>query len=167
MNDLEKMVIQEKKPSRLVHVFIYLFIGFTIAGMLLFAYWQFYPYEPFRAQVQPFPIEDEDGVLQAGDRLVYHSETCRDFEGWVKVNRSLVNDILISYTPYTYYETGGECVDFSDHTISLPASIPNGTYHLEIIVTVQVNPIRTISTRFITEDFIVRNPVLELNEKEE
>ncbi len=136
-------------------------MGAIFVVLVLVAYWSFYPYKPFTAQVQPFQIMDEDGILKAGDNIIYQSSTCRDYEGEVRVNRVLVNDILVEYTPYTYYENGIGCMDFDDHSVVIPTSVPNGKYHLEITLTVRVNPIRVISTTFMTEEFEVRNPVLE------
>lgn len=141
---------------------IYALIGLALIMMGFVAYWQFYPYKPITAQTQPFKILDEDRVLKAGDTLSYRADFCKDFSGEIRMDRMLVNDILIQFTPHFITGSNKECQSHEDQMVKLPDNTPNGVYHMEITTTVQVNPIRSISLKFITEDFSVENPILEL-----
>ena len=154
--------IQEKQSKRIFHRAIYALIGFALIMMGFVAYWQFYPYKPITAQTQPFMILDEDKVLKAGDILAYRADFCKDFSGEIRMDRMLVNDILIQFTPHFITASNNECQLHEDQMVKLPDNTPNGVYHMEITTTVQVNPIRSISLKFITEDFSVENPILEL-----
>lgn len=151
----------------MIHASIYLSLISTMLLLGLVAFWQFYPYKIFTANYQPFNLVDEDKVLKAGDVLAYHSDTCAHFVGEIEINKVLVNNIYIQFTPNTYFIEEERCFDFINESITLPEHLPNGKYHLEIIITSQVNPIRQESVKFITEEFEVRNPVLELNERVE
>lgn len=106
---------------------------------------------------------NEGNILKAGDMLIYHSSTCRYRKGEVTVQRVLTNDILVAFTPYTYVQDEIGCKEFDNYTVQLPTNLPNGKYHLSVSVTMRVNPIREITRTFVTEDFYVENPVLELN----
>jgi len=149
-----------EKNSRLIHKSIYMLIGIALFAMGVIAYWQFYPYQPVIAQVQPFLIVDEDKILQAGDPLIYRTSICKDFEGEVRLDRVLVNDILIRFSPQVISSSSHECEEYDNYSLTLPDNTPNGKYHMEITATVKVNPIRDVSVKFITEEFRVENPVL-------
>lgn len=151
------------KPSKILHWSIYLAMISSMIIMSLFAFWLLYPYKTFTANYQPFEILNDGKELKAGDFLIYRGDLCAHMKGEVQIHRVLTNDILVSFTPRTVLIEKIGCKQYENHTVQLPDNIPDGKYHLEINLTMRVNPIRTETVKLKTEDFMVRNPLLELN----
>ena len=124
-----------------------------LTGLSIGLFWSFYPYKTFEANTQPFPIVSHE--VRAGDAVVFYSDTCRYVTGNVDVHIALVDGVLISFPDRTFYQEIIECKAYNNASIVIPTTVPVGTYHLEITSTMQVNPIRKISTKFITEKFNV------------
>lgn len=154
--------LQTVKPNKLFYRSINVVILSCIFLMVVFAYWLLYPYQTITANQQPFRILNEEKILKAGDILIYEDDLCNHMDGEVVINMVLVNDILVSFSPRTVLVEEG-CRKYQNRSIELPDHLPDGKYHLEINLSMKVNPIRSETVKLKTEDFIVRNPLLELN----
>lgn len=152
-----------KEPHKLLNRVIYSFIGVSIALILLATYWLVYPYKPITSEYAEFPILNDHKTLRAGDTIIFLSSTCRNFTGSVLVHRALINDVLLTFSDTTFYQDKEECKEYENRTLRVPYNAPDGVYRLEITSFVRVNPIRVVATKFITEEFRVLNPLLDID----
>ena len=123
--------------------------------MVVVSYWLVRPYEPVIYNENPFPIITP--IVEAGNNVLYHSDTCRTVTGKVLVSRTLRNDVLINLPDRTFTQEKAECVSFNNASVEIPTFAPSGIYTIEITSCFQVNPIREVCSKVLTEEFEVIN----------
>lgn len=122
-------------------------------GLALMAFWLLYPYEPFTF------YSDHNHTLQEtyypGDTVQWRSHFKHNTTGkLVQVDRQLVDGIVINYASTNYVSDGQE-KDFINASMRLPDFISPGQYHIEIVNTVHVNPMRDVIVVRRTNDFVI------------
>ena len=110
----------------------------------LISFWMFYPYQPFTFHSDTSEVSTTTPFV-AGDYVIWNNNFKHNTVGdLVTVNKRLIDGTVIAY-PTTQYLTDGKEVAEKNALMKLPAYISSGTYHIEIVYTVKVNPIRTVS----------------------
>lgn len=128
-------------------VFITISLAFTMLG--LFAYW-------FYAPVKVFEIKEIymlTPVVRAGSDAIYFVDYCRYFSGNIHVFKSLDGASLI-YSPEVVNSNPPGCRT-AEVVFNVPSYALPGTYRIKVVSEAQVNPIRTATVRFETNDFKV------------
>lgn len=134
--------------SRLWQLYAWGTIALTLVLLGVVAYWYFYPYEPLVVGVQPLPVIEEK--LRQGQTLHYEVTACKYTTLPAHVSRAFV-DTVIYNTPLVEANNPSGC-----RTTRVGVVVPNippGTYHLENVYSYQVNPIRAVEVKVVTEDF--------------
>ena len=138
---------------------ILVFIIFALAFGLIFyiGYLMFAPIKYFESP-QPYKVLNENKIVKIGDDLIYEAEYCK-YRDYIptRVNRSLVDGFTYDLPVSTSNNFTKGC-----HTVAVtvpmivPASFPvNHKYRLHIAIDYKLNPFRTESRTFDTEDFIL------------
>ena len=129
---------------------ILLYILLFYAGYLVF--W------PTKSLVVNNPIMKVDTpVVKRGDALIYDFNYCRYDIFGATIYRTVYGDnniiyLLAAVNTVTY----PGCRNVKIY-LMIPATIPPGTYHVEMLVNVQVNLLKVISVQSRTNDFQVTN----------
>ena len=127
-------------------------LSLVIVAMLYIGYQLFYPVIPF--VINTIPVKVITKEVKPGDTLIYEVDYCRYDGRTATVYRSFLGETNIA-TPSVASVSVLGC-----HTAKIPISVPDvtppGTYHLGVNVKFQINPLRTETVSFHTEDFIVQ-----------
>lgn len=131
-------------------IYAYSTLGIAAAFVLLILYWLIYPLKTL--DVKGVASVDRK-VVVAGDSLVYSFEYCRYTDKPAEITRQFIDDIIYTTEAITVIEK--ERCDERDVLVRIPSSLPPDRYHIKVISRIKVNPIKTITTEFITEEFEV------------
>lgn len=140
---------------------------FVVVMSLLFVYWYFidgvYIGKPIIAYNDPHNIQVDKERYTEGDEIKIASAFCktRNVSGvtqWV-----LIDTIMRFYPPNDptnlpigcYGVTDGKWNGTFSHAVYLPPGLPNDLYYLVGTRVIQINPIKSITLEYQTEEFIV------------
>lgn len=133
-------------------------IGLSI--VIAFVIMTLYPYKTLEVNVQPMPVIRE--TYMVGEKVEYRVDYCRYTEGSAEVSRFIVkHDQSITTgekrllgTLTSNFPTGCDLVVAS--TQPIPENTADGRYFIEVVVKYKINPFRTITNTFVTEDFEIK-----------
>jgi hypothetical protein len=131
-------------------IFIACFIG-------LIAFWLFYPYKVLVLKNNPAPVLADS--VEAGQMVVYFSDFCRYTNLPAIVTRQFIDGVVYT-TPSENVTDIARC-DRRIVSVRVPPTLMPDKYHIKVIVQIKVNPIRTMTYEFLTEEFNVTNKVIE------
>lgn len=125
--------------------------------MLIFIFW-LYPYKTLEVYNQPFPLVSTE--LKTGDRIEYISKFCKFTNKSAILRGIIVGEgyrLELENAPQggTGHVPKG-CQTLTVSTFVVPNGVPQGKYHLEIVVEYKLNPVRNIEKVFETENFIIK-----------
>ena len=122
---------------------------FSVIGMvILFTYWYVYPYK-----VIEFGKGNEtfvESTVHAGGYLQMHRVSCKYTDLPIRVSRQFIDGIVYQVPEFMTNIPKG-CHDNIEY-VFVPETLPIGDYHINAVLTVRVNPIRTMT-------FTVKSPV--------
>ena len=123
----------------------------AMALILISAFWTFYPYKPMKI----YEVINMDNDIEAGGQLIYRVTYCKYTNMTGTISKTLVNHILIPFTPYQSNLPVGcnEKYIYQD----IPTFTPSGEYHLHISSRYLMNPIRHVDVEYETPTFTVTN----------
>lgn len=123
---------------------------YFIIGLIV--YWSVYPYNPLTFK-KPFEIKNM--VVKQGGYLEYISDYCKNLELPSVISRSFINGIVYT-TPSAITDRKSGCNQLTIG-VHVPDELPPGKYHLEVVYRYEVNPIRTITVKNVSDEFYVTN----------
>lgn len=128
----------------------------SIGLVLLITYWLTWPY---KIAEQKAPAKVLTPIVRLGDNLRYELDYCKYMDiSPIDTKKQLVNGLVypLPTAPIRVLPVGCHKVTASK-TVIIPecAECFDHDVHLEILTTYQVNPLRTVTVRFITEKFKV------------
>lgn len=127
----------------------WLTIILALSLLLLVGFWLIYPYKPFVVNNVTSEIE----TINPGETYKYSVSYCKYSNLSALVSKTLVNDILIPFSPYeSNIPTGCQTRDVYTE---IPDYVPSGVYHIHIVSAYQVNPIRNVTVFYETPAFII------------
>jgi|WetSurMetagenome_2_1015567.scaffolds.fasta_scaffold54131_4 hypothetical protein len=127
-------------------MFIFGVIFFTIC---LVTFWMTYPYKVITFNRNEFIITTP--VVHQGGFVHYMNDYCKFMDLPAKVTRSFI-DHIIFVTPVTAVNRPLGCHNF-DIAVLIPTELPIGHYQMEMTYQYQVNPVRIITLKALTEEF--------------
>ena len=129
------------------------FMGIFSAIILicLVFYWLVCPYNV--AKFSPVhPVYPK--TVKAGGQIVLTVDFCKYTKHIPLVSRSFVDGVI--YHVPEVYAIGNDTGCYTKNiSVSVPKILPTGTYHINTIYKYQVNPIRTIDIKTVSEEFEV------------
>ena len=137
----------------LVYYYVYGTLALTAIMMAMIAYWLFRPVTVLVVK-NPQAVKVDKQVYQAGDRLIYSLDYCKHEAIPGTISRALVDGIRISYVAF-YNNLPKGCGVTNNADLVIPEFVGTGTYHIEATATYRINPLKTVSTTWRSEDFQV------------
>jgi hypothetical protein len=118
---------------------------------LLVSYWLIWPYEVLTVVAPATMTRD---TYTAGDYAPYRLQYAKHMDVVGQLSRALVDGVRINYpTIRTRLPEGSGTVCVND--LRIPLYVPAGRYHFEVTAEYQVNPLRTVTVTYDTEEFDV------------
>ena len=157
--DFKTNSISFHKQMTKKEIFLEIATCFIVFTSLLGMYWYFIdgvwnPILTFKSstiEVQP------NTTVKAGDVLQFHWQYCKNRDISAVVSTKFIDTIQYNLKDYTSKRDVG-CNDPDSVTgIYIPEVLPSGTYTLEQIFTYQINPIKTITYKIKSNEFIIDN----------
>jgi hypothetical protein len=125
----------------------------SIILTLLAEYWILIPVTPIVVK-NPTALETNSKVYRAGEQIIYTLDYCKKKDFTARVSRAFVDGFRVNYNAMTSSLPVG-CYVQKIADLKVPEFIGPGTYHIEITVDYQVNPLQTVSVKLRTKDFKV------------
>lgn len=161
------MSIQELRNqliiSRILYYFGAIVVGLLFLSIFLFIYWANASYDPLvfnykdknGNESRVLPVLNKNKTVENGGYLALDADFCKtvDVEGNLEVY--LVGTTTKTQLVYPKERGQKRCI----HTpapIKLPELVNIEPRHLEFKIIYQVNPIRTVTEEFRTEQFLIR-----------
>jgi hypothetical protein len=119
----------------------------------LFWFWCLYPYNPLEMK-QPLEVLNENKTVRAGEVVIYRAEYMKNTDILPKITRTLVDGIIYTLPPIIPINTRGKH-DQIIYSLTIPPSIPAGTYTFDCMACYQMNPIREVCVSYSSEEFTV------------
>lgn len=129
-----------------------IFIGIFLL-MMWVGYSLFYPFKTIELQDKLIPVIIKQ--VHAGEKLQVKYNFTKFTDEQAEINITLVNHVILNLNPYYLSLVSGEYHKIG--FIEIPSFSPLGTYHAIVNIKYKINPLRTISLDFQTEDFQVVN----------
>ncbi len=120
----------------------------AVGGMMVVAFWLLYPYEPITIN----NVETHTKVTQAGGIMEYSVDYCKHTDLPATLDKTFVDGIVF-HLPQKYIDSDEGCR--TDHVVMEVPDFFDGVYHVEVLITYQVNPIRKETVKVETDKFIV------------
>jgi hypothetical protein len=131
---------------------------FFSAGFLaLCAYWLLYPYKVLEFKNNPAQVLQEN--VEAGQMVTYMSEFCRYTDLPAIVTRQFIDGVI--YTTPSENTTDTIRCGTRTQLVRVPPTLMPDRYHIKVVVQIKVNPIRTMTYEFFTEEFNVTNKTID------
>lgn len=134
---------------RFYNVVSYIFLGV----LLLLAYWYVYPYKLIEFKNSPFPVINENAIVQNGDRLRYKIDYCKYTDESPTVVKYFIDGVIYEVNTVDGILEKGCHQSVMD--VYVPKAIPGGSYSVKVVATFKPNPIRKIKYTSQTQNFIV------------
>lgn len=138
------------KKHKTSHFLALIGFGMIVIIWVIFMFWSIYPYKT-TVNKQPYKVINK--VVKQGDLLLYEMDYCKYTNIIPTVHRQFIDGIIYS-TPESTAQLKKGC-GIIINSVRVPITLPPGDYYMKAVVTFQVNPIRTISKEFLTEQFKV------------
>jgi len=101
-------------------------------------------------------LKVEKPVYKSGDQVYAYWKFTKGNNATATINANII-DGVVWYLPEVKGVREKGDYDKLDVVANIPSSIPDGTYHIELNVEYQVNPIKTVKYHFKTNDFLIDN----------
>ena len=125
---------------------------FAMGVTILILFWEFYPYQPLVLNKPTFPMITK--TVYPGNLLTYQVDYCKYMNLSAMITRHVINGY--DYTMPTVLGDKTTGCGVSNISFTLPKETPSGVkYKLEIIYKYQVNPLREIVVKEVTDPFTV------------
>ena len=131
--------------STIILAFVLLLLGFS---------WLYWPYKV--ADVKS-PAKVLTKTVYAGEAMKYEIDFCSYSNTPATLSRRLVNGVIFTLPTITTFPDKGCRKDVVATTV-IPETLPQGMYYLEVTAIHKVNPLRTITVTWRTEEFHVIRP---------
>jgi hypothetical protein len=135
----------------------------TVVGFLIFGYMFYLDGDLVNKAVEYEQFEElqvEKEVYSPGEVVRLYNKFCKYRDAEVAVSWALIDTIVRFYPEkVTTGRTG--CYGYEGRAfeaVTIPPDVFDGTYHLEATVRVKINPVKTITYNFSTEEFQIINP---------
>lgn len=149
---LEKLL--KSPPARLLTYYFSWIILLMAMGIILYVgYLLFHPFKTMDV-VEPIKIVNENKEVKVGEPIKSELEFCRYTDRIATVTTVLEGPIQITYPPKESRLDPG-CRTIVGGSTSVQEYTPPGEYRLKIVAEYKMNPIRTITKVFYTEEFNV------------
>ena len=137
--------------GRLLNTGIAVTLCFAWALTLTGAYWWLRPYHVITSTSRRLVVSTP--VVAQGGMLHYGAYVCRSTDLTATVARTFVDGVRYPTSPVAsvYYPVG--CAQ--THVAIPVPELPPGMYHIETEAAYEVNPIRTIREKWVSDNFIV------------
>lgn len=136
-----------------------------LVTMAMIGYVIFYLTYPFKGLVvNESPVSVIQHEIKAGDQLEYELDYCRFSDRHAQTTRQFIDGVI--YTTPTLETIADTGCHVKKYAVLVPETLNGGTYHLRVIVDVEINKLRSVQTVFITEDFRIIG-LNEIHEKED
>jgi hypothetical protein len=137
--------------KKLEHFIIWSSMILIVSTFCLIMFWWLFPYKTVKIIEQPYLVSQKT-IIQ-GDNLEYLINACNYTKKIPNVTKQFVDGIIYStpegavYLPFGCHKTVVQ--------VRVPKNLPPGEYVLKVFVAYEMNPIRTISSEYVTEKFTV------------
>ena len=142
-----------KRIDKWFHKIAWLVVVGTALILLGLSYWLYWPYKVVEVKNSPYPILNANKQVEVGTLLKHQVEYCKYVDLQSTTTRQFVNNLIFTM-PDTVQNNELGCHTIVANTL-VPMELPPGKYYLRIIKNYKVNPIRTITETFRTEEFEV------------
>jgi hypothetical protein len=123
----------------------------VISGYCIVTFWLFWPYNPF--VVNNIKICNSDRVVQPGQYLVYEMDVDKKLPLAAVINKQLINDFIITYSPiYGNIPVGKRKMKVK---LKIPSSAEPGEYVFKWEGVYKVNPLREVTVTAFSDPFYV------------
>ncbi len=133
------------KALEIVSIIVAVFMFICVSTLV---YWLVYPYTPMTI----YNVDTHTKEVEAGGIFEYSVKYCKYMNKPALLDKKFVDGLIFHVPQKILNQPTGCGVD--DIAMEVPEFF-DGEYHLDVIVTYQVNPIRTESVSFRTDDFLV------------
>jgi hypothetical protein len=123
-----------------------------LLGLVVYSFYLlFYPVKTIEFKQQPLIVLDKE--IQKGEDLQYVSEYCKYIDKPAWVSRYFIDGLVFTLDPIT------TDMPIGCHTkivsIKIPETLPKGTYSFKVVATYTINPLRSETITWQTEEFNV------------
>lgn len=134
---------------------IYVLLCFLIllAGLFLVAYWLIFPLKVIEVKT-PQPLAVQEKQIQAGDTIHYNLDFCKYTTAPTYTIRQLVDHDMFFYGLQIVSNLPPGCRS-SVSSFLIPKDVPPGTYHIVVTALYKLNPLRTYTLSYQTQEFTV------------
>lgn len=123
-----------------------------LGGVALFIYWLFQPVDIIKSK-SPFPLVKKE--YKKGEILEYISDYCKYTDQIpIQVKRQLIDGYAYDLPVSTNTNFPKGCGNIHVPVpLYIPMIIPAGKYHIRVYATYQINPLKTYTYVWDTEEF--------------
>lgn len=144
------------RPSLVIEAFVALCLVIIASGCVVCGYWMMWPYEVltvYPAGTQT-PMRVNAKQYHAGERVFWRYYVEHHTDGvHVEERRELIDGTVTQYAPTSSFTQVG--LDVHQTYVKLPDYTPPGWYHVKVVMTFHINPLRDIVVSRSTENFQV------------
>lgn len=132
---------------------IYLLLAVIVAGGALLAFWEFQPSEVFKVSSQ---ISVKPPQTMAGGIVQLSLDYCKlqGVEGQIRT--SYVSSSKEVFQPLSSEKGDVGCHDNVSLPVIIPKDLSPDTYYIKFRVTYQINPLKSVTEEFRTEEFQIQ-----------
>lgn len=120
--------------------------------ILTILYWLIKPYKPVTFPDKPQPVSTK--IVKRGGTLIYEVEFCKYTDELPLITKTFTDGIIFPIPSFISIKNEKGC-HVNTVSMSVPESLPTGTYVLTTVYRYQVNPIRFIDVVTKTEPFTI------------
>jgi hypothetical protein len=139
---------------RFFQIFSYVTYMAAFFLMCLIFYWWFYPYNPISYKDEVYPILNENKIATMGGTLIYQVNYCKYTNIIPTITKRYVDGIIYDTLPSKGIVVSNTCGSTTVYN-SIPDTLLPGSYHMDLVVDYQMNPIRHIIVHRQTEQFTI------------
>lgn len=129
-------------------------LAITISLLCYLIFYLVYPFKTIEYQQNPAKVLTP--VVVAGDNVKYEVNYCRYIKTHAKVSRQFIDGVI--YTTPSFEQTLPTGCHKVVMAVKVPTTLNPDKYHLKILVSFEINKLRTIEKSFETESFEVISP---------
>jgi hypothetical protein len=127
----------------------FLILGSAFFSVILFAFWQFYPYKVLTFNNSPFPVMEKN--IKAGGTLTYTIDYCKEINNGALISKTFSDEI--SYSVESELNNRPIGCHKINVDIDIPKTLPPDEYNLQLVYRFKLNPIRYVEVSARTEQF--------------
>ena len=137
------------------HWFALVVVTTWILFLLVGAYWLLYPYQPVTLEQDKMVILNENKEVVSGNNVEFNAKFRKSSNVKPTATYYLVDGVVSELKVATINRPVGD--NSLNREIYIPIHTGSGTYHLQIDLEYKVNPLRTLTYSWVSEDFEVIN----------